>query len=61
MSENGIYGDPGKAVAEKGQVMLDGPDGIAITLTPDAAEQTGHELIRAAAEARVQTTGQDES
>jgi hypothetical protein len=48
------YSDVGKAVAEEGQVLLDGPDGIAIALTPEAAEMTGRELIRAAAEARLQ-------
>jgi hypothetical protein len=47
-----LHADAGKAVAEKGQVLLDGPDGIAIALTPDAAEITGQELLRAAAEAK---------
>jgi putative intracellular protease/amidase len=49
-----IYAEAGKAIAEEGLVFLDGPDGIAISLTPDAAEETGRELIRAAAEARDQ-------
>lgn len=39
---------PGVASAENGLVVLDGPDGIAITLTPDAAQQTGESLISAA-------------
>jgi len=34
--------------------MLDGPDGIAITLTPDAAQGTGEALIHAAQMARRQ-------
>jgi hypothetical protein len=46
--------DPGVATAESGQVILDGPDGVAIAMTPDAAEETGRRLIEAAAEARVQ-------
>ncbi|HEX7781246.1 MAG TPA: hypothetical protein VF509_00410 [Sphingobium sp.] len=54
MSESKVYGKPGKAAAEEGQVLLDGPDGIAISLTPFAAEETGKELLRAAAEARLQ-------
>jgi hypothetical protein len=53
----------GKASAEEGIVMLDGPDGIAISMTPDAAEQTGSSLLDAAREARAQqgtaTTGTD--
>jgi hypothetical protein len=46
--------EAGKACAEEGQVLLDGPDGVAISLTPDAAEATGHELIQAADQARRQ-------
>jgi len=42
---------PGVATAEQGIVMLDGPDGVAVSLTPEAAEQTGRSLIDAAAEA----------
>jgi hypothetical protein len=54
MPEPGIYEEGGKAFAEEGQVMLDGPDGVAVSMTPDAAEDTGRELLRAAAEARSQ-------
>lgn len=48
------FTEAGKAVAEQGLVLLDGPDGIAISLTPDAAEETGSSLISAAREARSQ-------
>jgi hypothetical protein len=48
------FGEGGLAVAEDGVVLLDGPDGIAISLTPDAAEQTGNSLIEAARTAREQ-------
>ncbi|BAI98447.1 hypothetical protein Sj15T_35230 [Sphingobium sp. TA15] len=54
MPRDGVFDESGKAYAEEGQVMLDGPDGVAISMTPDAAEETGNELIRAAAEARQQ-------
>ena len=47
----------GIAVAEAGVVLLDGPDGVAVALTPDAAEETGRRLIAAAEQAR----GQDAS
>lgn len=40
--------EPGIANAEAGLVVLDGPDGIAITMTADAAAGTGHSLIAAA-------------
>lgn len=48
--------EPGKASAEQGLVILDGPDGVAITLTPDAAAATGQSLIDAAEMARMQVT-----
>jgi hypothetical protein len=44
----------GVATAEDGIVMLDGPDGVAVSLTPEAAVQTGRSLIAAAAEAERQ-------
>ncbi len=46
----------GQASAEQGEVVLDGPDGVAVSLTPDAAEQTGRHLIDAAEETRRQAT-----
>ena len=54
MTSKGVLSEGGQATAEKGQVLLDGPDGVAITLTPQAAEDTGNALLRAAAEARSQ-------
>jgi hypothetical protein len=44
----------GTAVAEAGLVLLDGPDGIAVAMTPDAARETGRSLIAAADEAQKQ-------
>lgn len=38
---------PGVVSAEDGHVFLDGPDGVAITLTPAAAVQMGERLIAA--------------
>lgn len=39
---------PGQATAHDGVVLLDGPMGVAITLTPKAARQTGANLQSAA-------------
>lgn len=44
--------DSGKATAEDGVVILDGPDGVAVTMTPDAAERTADSLHAAARQAR---------
>jgi len=46
---------PGIATAESGLVILDGPDGIAATMTPEAAEQTGLSLLQAAKDAQNQS------
>lgn len=44
--------DSGKATAEDGVVILDGPDGVAVTMTADAAERTADSLHAAARQAR---------
>jgi hypothetical protein len=51
--------EPGIASAEGGLVFLDGPDGIAKTMTADAAARTGQSLIDAAAIAEAQRTNGD--
>ena len=45
---------PSEVVAEQGKVLVDGPDGVAVTLTPEAAAETSHRLLFGAAEARGQ-------
>jgi len=45
---------PGVASAEEGLVVLDGPDGVAVTMTADAAHRTGESLVSAAAVAAQQ-------
>lgn len=45
---------PGVAVADQGIVLLDGPDGVAVAMTPEAAAETGRRLIAAAATAAAQ-------
>lgn len=41
------FSDAGVATVEDGHVVLDGPDGIAITLTAEAAVATGRSLVDA--------------
>lgn len=50
---------PGIASAEDGLVILDGPAGIAITMTAGAAAETGHSLISAAEIAQRQMAAKD--
>ena len=40
--------EPGIANAEDGLVILDGPDGVAVTMTADAAAGTARSLVAAA-------------
>lgn len=49
------YEQASEVAAEAGQVIVEGPDGVAITLTPDAAEETAKRMLAAASEARHQT------
>ncbi|AXB80053.1 hypothetical protein [Novosphingobium sp. P6W] len=55
---------PGVASAEDGLVILDGPDGVAVTMTAAAAAETGHNVVEAARAAQMQigtTPGSDEN
>ena len=45
---------PSEVTAENGEVLVDGPDGLAYSMTPDAAAETSDRLLKAAAEARGQ-------
>ena len=41
-----------EVVAEEGNIIIEGPDGVAVTMSPDAAEETAHRLLRAVSQAR---------
>lgn len=46
-----VYDKPSDISAEDGTVMVDGPDGVAVSLTPEAAEETSSRLLDGATEA----------
>jgi hypothetical protein len=48
------HSEPSEVAADQGQVIVEGPNAVAVTLTPDAAEETGRRMISAASEARRQ-------
>ena len=48
------YSTPSEVHAEEGQVLVEGPDGVAVSLTADAADETAQRLVRAAHDARRQ-------
>lgn len=54
MSNKETYDQATEVTAEDGEVILDGPDGVDVTVTPEAAEQTAENLIEGAVMARGQ-------
>jgi hypothetical protein len=54
MSHEKIYDVPSEVAAEDGAVIVDGPNGVAVSLTPDAALETSDRLLNGALEARGQ-------
>ena len=49
-----VHVQPSEVIAEEGKVIVEGPNGVAITFVPDAAEETARRLLQAAADARAQ-------
>lgn len=54
MTDGKFYDEASNVSAEDGQVVVDGPDGVDVRLTPEAAEQTADRLIEEAVRARGQ-------
>jgi len=48
------YDSPSDVCAEAGEVLVDGPGGVAVSLTPAAAAETSQRLLFGAAEAQGQ-------
>jgi len=48
------HAQPSDVSAEQGEVIVEGPNGVAVSLTPDAAEETARRMILAADSARRQ-------
>ena len=45
---------PFEVAAEEGEVLIDGQEGVALSMTPEAAEETSNRLYDRTAEARGQ-------
>jgi hypothetical protein len=48
------HDEASKVAAEEGVVFVDGPDGVAVALTPNAAADTSDRLLHAANQAQGQ-------
>jgi membrane peptidoglycan carboxypeptidase len=46
-----LYDEATKVTAKDGEVILDGPDGVDVKLTPEAANETSDRLLEAASQA----------
>jgi hypothetical protein len=46
-----VYDEPTRVDADEGKVVLDGPDGVDVLMTPDAALETSDRLLAGAAKA----------
>ena len=54
MTDKKVYDEATEVTAEDGEVVLDGPDGVDVRVTPEAAEATADNLWAGA----VKATGQ---
>ena len=54
MTQEKLYNEATEVSALDGEVILDGPDGVDVKVTPEAAEQTADNLIEGAVMARGQ-------
>jgi hypothetical protein len=52
--EREVFDMPSEVSAEEGDVVVDGPDGVAFAMTPDAAAETSDRMLEQAAMARGQ-------
>ena len=53
-SEPELFDEPTKVTVKDGEVILDGPDGVDVKLTPEAATETSDRLLYAAGQAKSQ-------
>lgn len=58
--ESKLHDTPSEVTAEEGEVLVDGPDGISYSFTPDAAAETSDRLLMGAARARGQQLQEEE-
>jgi hypothetical protein len=55
-----VYDEPTEVKADDGKVVLDGPDGVDVLMTPDAALETSDRLLAGATQAMGQRVQSEE-
>ena len=48
MTEKELFDEASHVSSNDGHVLVDGPDGVDVAMTPEAAEETGNRLIEQA-------------
>ena len=61
MGDERTYEEPSEVVAKDGDVVVDGPDGVDVKLTPTAAVETSDRLLEAGVKAQGQRLRQKET
>lgn len=56
-----VYDTPSEVTVENGNVALEGPDGVGVLLTPEAALETSDRLLDGATEAHGQRVREAEA
>ena len=59
MTKDELYAEATEVTARDGEVILDGPDGVDVKITPKTAKQTTDNLIEDAVQARGQRRFKD--
>lgn len=49
-----VHDTASEVTAEEGEVQVDGPDGVAVSLTPEAAAETSDRLLEGSSQAKGQ-------
>lgn len=60
MPDSKIHNTPSSVAAEDGAVIVDGPDGVAVSLTPEAALKTSDRLLEAGTHAHGQNVQKEQ-
>lgn len=60
MTEQKPWDEPSEVDAEEGEVIVDGPDAVAVSLTPEAALETSDRLLKGGLAARGQQIAEKE-
>ena len=52
--DNKLHDEPSEVQADEGEVLVDGPNGVSVSLTPEAALETSDRLVEGAIKAKGQ-------